>query len=480
MHHAPESVYYQGRRTTWSKQDFQLRRAQAIFSALGGGIDKKGGIVFGHKIPLASHHVNVPMYDNAQERIEKKFAAIIGASGSWIGWRNTILENKAPYPVRGMFVYKQNPMLSVPNITKTRQLLEKLELVVTIDTMPSDTVMMSDVILPECTYLEREDPVKSFGGSEPSIAIRRKVINPMYETKPVIEIMKGLAEKVSKPLFEITKKYDEEVKDAIAERGEADVYKKDGFDLTDAFHETQEEINKHMVVEKHGEEAYATLIKEGVYYPNMKKWWKQKSLNVFEWYPKSERFYSIVKGHFSSEEFLDTCVNPKEIVVLKKQFKTSTGKVECILPNLTSKGVDSMPIWKDEEHTNIPENKFKFITGRHAQFTQTGSANNALLLDLMPENYMWINKRIAEKRGISFGDIVEVSSKIGKVEIKAYPTEKIGPDTVFFIHGFGATSESLTFAYNNGGADNMIIEDIVEPVFGAAAMHETIVEVRKV
>ena len=480
MHFAPKSVYYQGRRTTWSKQDFQLRRAQAIFTALGGGIDSKGGIIFGNTIPLGSHDVNSPMYNNAKERVEKKFAAIIGASGSWIGWRNTILENKADYPVRGMFVYKQNPMLSVPNITKTKQLLEKLELVVTIDTMPSDTVMMSDVVLPECTYLEREDPVKTFGGSEPSIALRRRVINPMYESKPVLEIMRGLAEKVSKPLFEITKKYDDEVKDAIAERGEAAVYKEDGFDLTDAFSHSQEEINRHMVVSKHGEEAYATLVKEGVYYPNMDKWWKQKSANVFEWYPKSERAYSIVQGKFSSEEFLDTCVDAKEIVVLKKQFKTSTGKVECTLPNLATKGISPMPTWKDEEHVVIPEGKFKFITGRHAQFTQTGSANNALLLDLMSENYVWLNKRVAEKRGIAFGDAVEVSSKIGKVVIKAYPTEKIGPDTLFFIHGFGVTSDAMTFAYNNGGSDNMIIEDIVEPVFGSAAMHETIVELRKV
>jgi len=379
-----------------------------------------------------------------------------------------------------MFVYKQNPMLSIPNITKTRQMFEKMELVVVIDTMPSDTTMMADVVLPECTYLEREDPVKSFGSAQPSIALRQKVIDPMYETKPLMEIMHGLAQKVTKPLFEITKKFDSEVQDSIKERGEEAVYKEDGFDLADAFEHSQKEVNKHMVESVYGKKGYETLLKEGVYYPNMDKFWKQISANVFQWYPKDERFYSVVEGEFKSDVFHDTCVDEKEIAVLKKAFKTPTGKVECVLPNLAKKGVPAMPVWKDEEHTLIPEGKFKFITGRHAQFTQTGSANNALLLDLMPENYMWINKRVAKDRKIEFGDAVEVSSKVGKVIIKAYPTEKIGPDTVFFIHGFGATSESLTFAYNNGGADNMIIEDVIEPVFGAAAMHETIVEVRKV
>ena len=94
MANAPQSIYYQGRRTAWSKQDFQLRRAQAIFTSLGGGIDVKGGIVFGKKLPLGSHSVNTPLYSNAGGRIEKDVAAIVGATGSWIGWRNKIIEKK--------------------------------------------------------------------------------------------------------------------------------------------------------------------------------------------------------------------------------------------------------------------------------------------------------------------------------------------------------------------------------------------------
>jgi thiosulfate reductase/polysulfide reductase chain A len=139
-----------------------------------------------------------------------------------------------------------------------------------------------------------------------------------------------------------------------------------------------------------------------------------------------------------------------------------------------------MPTWHDEMYVPVPQGKFKFITGRHAQFTQNGTQNNAILLDLIPENYLWINKRVAKERGIKFGDLVEVSSKVGKVRIKAYPTEKIGPEDLFFVHGFGAQSQELSLAHDNGAADNAIIEDIIEPYFGAAAMHATIVDVRKV
>ncbi len=364
MQYAPKAIYYQGRRTAWSKQDFQLRRAQAIFTALGGGIDKEGGIVFGKVLPLGTHSINAPMYANAKGRIEKDSAAIIGGSGSWIAWRNKIIENKSPYPIRGMFVYKQNPMLSIPNIKKTKEMFEKMDLVVVIDTMPSDTAMMADVILPECTYLEREDPVKSFGGAQPSIALRQAAVKAMYETKPVIEIMHGLGTKMAKPLWEVTKKYDEDVQDEIEGKSEAEVeeyYKKNGFDLGDDYAHSQEEINRHMVEKVYGKEAWETLREKGVYYLNMDKYFKKLSANEYQWYPKDRRFYSVVRGEFKSDVFHDTCVNEKEIAVLKKEFKTPTGKVECVLENLAKKGVDSMPKWRDEMYTQTPKGKFKFI-----------------------------------------------------------------------------------------------------------------------
>jgi thiosulfate reductase/polysulfide reductase chain A len=454
MAHAPRSIYYQGRRTTWSKNDFQLRRAQAIFSALGGGVDVKGGIVFGGNIPLIGHDVPGPIYDQAKSRIDKDEAAVVGGSGTWVGFRNMVLEGRAPYPIRALFNYKHNPMSNMPNSQKTAEFLKKLDLVVTIDTMPSDTVMLSDVVLPECTYLERTDPVKAFGGIEPAVVQRNKVVEPLFETKPVIEIMKGLSETVSKQLFEITKKYDEEVQAAIEEDGEESVY--EDFDLTKAFHETQEELNHHAVSKYEG--AADILHEKGVFYPDMDKYFKKVGVNDYVYYPENKKYYSVRNG----------------------KFNTPSGKIECKIDSLTTRGIDAMPAWKDEDYKVIPDGKFNFITGRHAQFTQSGSSNNKLLLNLVPTNYAWINKRVAVERGIKFGDLIEVTSKVGKTTIRAYPTEKIGKDTLFFIHGFGNASQELSLAHNNGGNDANILEDIIEPMHGASCLHETIVEIRKV
>ncbi len=462
---APEAIYYPGRRSTFAKNDFQLRRAMAIFQALHAGIDTKGGLIFGSSLPLKEHEGLQPLYEKAKARAVIKTTdkegnvgysdcAVVSSSGSWINWRNRYLENIMPYKVRGMFCYKHNPMMNMPNSAKTAQMLKKMELVVTIDTMPSDTLMYADVVLPECTYLERTDPVKTFSGAEPSFAQRNKVIEPMFETKPVIDILRGLTTKISKPLFEISKKYDEEIQDAIEEDGEEQTYAE--FDLTLPFKHTQEELNHHTLAMYIG--ASEKLKKDGVFYPKQDRYYKQLSENKFQYYPESKKYYQTNGG----------------------KPTTPSGKVECVIGSFTAKGIDAMPVWRDEYEFSVPDGKFKLLTGRHAQFTQSGTGNNSMLRDLMPENFIWINKRVAKERGINFADMIEVSSKTGKTHLKAYPTEKIAPNQVFFVHGFGHESEALTWAYKNGGNDNMIIEDITEPVYGAAAMHETNVQIRKV
>jgi len=478
MAHAPKSIYYQGRRTAWSLQDFQLRRAQAIFSALGGGIDVKGGIVFGKKIPLGHHIANHPEYANRKQRIDKNEASFVGRNGTWIGFRNMIAEKRTPYPLRALFSYKQNPMQSVPNIAKTRKMFKNLDLVVTIDTMPSDTVMMSDVILPECTYLEREDSVKSFTGIEPALVLRNKVIDPMYETKSLFNILKGFSRVISKPLFEISVKHNDDLKEEVEDYSFEEIFKDNYFDLSKAFEHSQEHINKERVVSEHGEEAYKILKEKGVYYPHMDKYFKQLSANEYQYYPEDKKYYTKTDGEKLDAQ--DTCIDEKEMAALKKDLGTKSGKVECYLEKMTTKGQDPMPTWRDELYKEAPKGKFKFVTGRHAQQTQNSTANNIMLLDVMRENYVWINKAQADEKGIKYGDVVEVKSSVGLIHIKAYPTIKIIKDVVFYVHGFGQESTGLTFGYRNGASDNMIIEDTIESVFGSAAMHETLVEIRKV
>ncbi|ADV47002.1 molybdopterin-containing oxidoreductase family protein [Nitratifractor salsuginis] len=451
---AEAPVYYPGRRSVFSPNDYQLRRAMAIFQALSGNIDKKGGYIYGNPIMLPPEYVNAPIYDQAKERFDTEGIAFPTLkSGSWIVFRNMVLEGKNPYPLRVMFMRKHNPMMSVPNSAKTAEFLKKMDLNVMIDILPSDTAMYADVILPEASYLERTSPVKAYGFLEPAVVMRKAAIKPLYETKEPEVIYKELAEKLAKPLFEISKKYDKDLQEQIKLRGEKKVFEEDGWNLADAWELPVYEKNKEIIEKAFGPKAWEILDEKGVYYPHMEEYFKQLNPNEYQYYPKSKKFYS-------------TMGDKKRVV--------------CKFDRLATRGIDPMPTWHDEWKFSVPEGKFRLITGRHAQFTQSGTTNNAMLRDLIPTNYLWINKRTAKKMGIEFGDKVEIKSEVGKGQLLAYPTEKIAPNQVFMLHGFGSQSEGLELAYGNGCNDAAIIKDDFEPVFGAAVMHSTNVEIRKV
>ena len=193
---APRAVYYQGRRSSFFDNDTQMRRAMAIVNAIVGNWDKKGGLVPNSAIPLEGHEYVAPFYDGVPERLEMDSASYLSEKdGSWKYFRDRVLEQK-PYPVKGMMIYKQNPLVSVANREKTLKMMEQMEFICTIDITMNDTAYYSDVVLPESTYLEREDPIESLGGILPVLVWREPCIKPMYESRSNLWIMQQLAKRM--------------------------------------------------------------------------------------------------------------------------------------------------------------------------------------------------------------------------------------------------------------------------------------------
>ena len=450
---AQRPLFHPGRRSVGSANDFQFRRAMVLLNALAGNLNKKGGIIYGKHLKLPEIEVNEPLYSNSKDRFDLTGIAYGSAkAGSWLNFRDMVLNDTAPYKIRALFARKHNIMQGIPNISKTQKFLEKLDLVVVIETMPSDTAMMADVILPECTYLEREDLAVSFNRLEPSIALRNQVVKPLYESKPLHVILKGLGQKLTKPLFEVSKKYDKSLLESILEIGEKEAFEEGGYDLAELYKKTIEQRNAEMIVKTYGKEAYKTLKKIGVWYPNMQEYHKELFNNTYEYYPPKKRYYSADIDY----------------------------RVNCKLPKMAKYNLDPFPTWRDEYDYCIPKGKFRMITGRYIYFTQSATSNNEMLRDIMATNHLWINNSVAKKLDIKSGDLLEVKSSISSVRIKAFVTNKIAPDILFFAHGFGENSKELSNAYKNGASDNEIIEDKMERVYGDAVMNETNVEIRKI
>lgn len=202
-YHAPRAFIYKGRRTSWTTRDTELRQAMAIANALIGNWDRPGGLFPKQSIRTGEMELDVwpPLPDqDCVVPMEDKHPLANAEDGAYLDFREKVLHDD-PYPVRGFFVYKQNPMHSLPDRARTRAMIDRMEFVATIDIFPTDTAWLSDVVLPESTYLEREDPVVSFQDPYPFLALRRPVVQPLHDTRSNFDIMKGLAERLGFPEF---------------------------------------------------------------------------------------------------------------------------------------------------------------------------------------------------------------------------------------------------------------------------------------
>jgi thiosulfate reductase/polysulfide reductase chain A len=58
-------------------------------------------------------------------------------------------------------VYGTKLLQALPNPQETMEAIQALDFIVSIDVLPAEICGWSDVVLPECTYLERCDDVWS-------------------------------------------------------------------------------------------------------------------------------------------------------------------------------------------------------------------------------------------------------------------------------------------------------------------------------
>jgi thiosulfate reductase / polysulfide reductase chain A len=201
-YYAPRAVVYRGRRSSWYVNDTEMRQAMAIANALVGNWDRAGGLL--PKDSIALGVPEIPEFPWPEEGrcdiIEQNHPLSRADDGSYLDLRDNVLKDE-PYPVRAWLVYKQNPMHALPDRSLTEHMFRKMEFVVVIDIIPSDSAWMADVILPESTYLERTDPVEAFNAPYPFLALRRKVVEPVFDTRTCLEMVTALAGRMNLGAF---------------------------------------------------------------------------------------------------------------------------------------------------------------------------------------------------------------------------------------------------------------------------------------
>ncbi len=202
---APHVAIHPGRHVSWYGNDFQRERALACLTGLLGAFYVRGGWVpaIAPKVKSVSwakeDHDNVHNLNVKHDGSKHYTNSPPGTPTELI--RDAAISGK-PYPIKSCVIWGQNPMQTIPNQQKTRDFFNAMDFVMCVDVMPTDITAWADILLPESSYLERFDFIKTGTQWDLSkehqqfISARMPLVDPMFERKDQIYITNEIAKRM--------------------------------------------------------------------------------------------------------------------------------------------------------------------------------------------------------------------------------------------------------------------------------------------
>lgn len=196
----PKVIFHPGWNLSRYRDSFYACRALHILNVLMGNIEIKGGLF----IPKGAGDCGakgIRQLDCPKPDIRR---------GDGVGWKYKHFEKGPglahlffeamrtgdPYPIKAWIAMRHDPFCGLPDPERQKEAMDNCDLLVSIDTHYSEFGWYSDVILPESTYLERDTHICLQKGLKPRLAVRRKAVEPRFDTKANWEIFKQLADRL--------------------------------------------------------------------------------------------------------------------------------------------------------------------------------------------------------------------------------------------------------------------------------------------
>ena len=95
--------------------------------------------------------------------------------------------------IKGMLIMGENPALSDADISHVQAALKKLDFLVVQDIFLTETAELADVVLPACSFAEKEG---TFVNTERRVQLIRRAVTPRGESRPDWAILRDLAGKL--------------------------------------------------------------------------------------------------------------------------------------------------------------------------------------------------------------------------------------------------------------------------------------------
>jgi len=175
---------------------FQTARALAIANALLGNINRKGGVYFAESAELGElQPTHPPPAGPSGPKADGTGIPGRYPLGSYVdGISHSIPELALRGQLKCGFVYHNNPVRTNPNPKRVIAGYKKLELLVVIDPVLSETASMAHYVLPGSFYLEADEAIDNkHSGKRAQVSIQRKAIEPLFDSRSGFQIICDLA-----------------------------------------------------------------------------------------------------------------------------------------------------------------------------------------------------------------------------------------------------------------------------------------------
>ncbi len=428
----------------------QYNRMAAALQAMTGNIGKLGGCAEGVGKGFHTEAVAYPydQYSNVW------FQAI--KSDRWahcvINYPNVKREEIGLWPredntdgqipnIKGIFWQGSDWFNQLTNINKDIEAINKLELVVCMDSTITPSGIYADVLLPVATHFERHDTALPWYKGHYYIH-RPKVIQPMGESKTDFQIFTELSYRLG----------GEQQGRLYNPKANRDYWNND--DAVD--------------------EAY------------LREWWEGKVMHHqhvdMTWNEfKARGVYKFIlpRPHVAFQDNIELGI----------PFQTPSGRIEILCTELATvkdwtktkygEYIPSIPKWIEPwESLNHPKTKqfpFHLITP-HPRWRTHSIFNNCSWLRETYEQEVTINASDAKRLGLKNGDTVEVWNERGTVVVPVYATERCMPG-VLVIHE-GAWMDLDSNGIDRAGNPDFLTLDAPSPA-GAFAYNTVLCDIKK-
>jgi thiosulfate reductase/polysulfide reductase chain A len=414
-------------------------------TGLVGNIDRPGGQRWYGSSKLANPFEVGCEYDvpnNAEGEqcyLKDKEAGYASMAGKPV--QNRIPEMVDNGDIRGMVYYYRNPVTDGAaqewlGTEDEAGALDEMELVIGIDAFWSETARKADVVFPESSQLEK--PMLGAGGygaynTQAWVTGSKAAIDTQWNTRSGFDIVKGLGKAMG-----YDKYFPWETKEA---------YINDKLSTLDITLDDLEDEDTYVLTGEYGYEKWKKGDGSATFAQGAGEFW-------FDLDKKLEKLYTGLSKKAGTE------------------IKTEP---QYLPPGTLGESLtDDYPL--------------EMLDTRTVEFSHGGDQALDAPLEQLAEsydlehedyrgNYLVINTRDADERGIDHGDMVEIEGKHGSAELMAAVTEGIRPGAVSVEpYGFGRGS----IQPDEDGANNMLLNapEQIDPVSGQIDRHLAI-EVRK-